>query len=353
MRRRTPLSLLHVATVVVGMRRAWHASAAHCAEAKYDCGTCVHLVESDCYLDCSCAYCPSTGDCTASKIALCSGTEDEWVEKEASCPAPSPACSGKVCDEDRFVGGDMLNASAGSGLRAKACCAQHGTIAHSDGEAEATCSRPQDCSLTCGTHKCAHGVSCAPSNTQCQCAEGWYNDERHPEKMQCTLFCGQNARSNHGKCECDTNFYPTWRDPKLYGPGCTTFCNMAKTCSANGYCNENGFCNCTRPDAQSATWHEDTREWTNCSKVDSGRGGGASAGLGQDELGDNNSSVVGSVAASIFKVMLGIIAGGCFCACIGVCWAQRDGKQQLAAANIDLSTSFMARAQVATYGPAE
>lgn len=214
----------------------WSASAATCSSADYDCATCVGLTESDCYFDCQCSFCASSGACTAALTAVCS-PEGTWINWAASCPAAQPACSGNVCEEERFKGGHMLPAGVHpSMLQHKACC-EHGAIVVTGGHpSQATCSFPQDCSLTCSRnmhpsdagpdatcvcddgwygleHQCSthctderecggHGT--CGQDGKCQCDEGWWTDDRRPDNtLQCSLHCGPHATAIHGHCVCD------------------------------------------------------------------------------------------------------------------------------------------------------
>lgn len=392
----------------------WSASAATCSSADYDCATCVGLTESDCYFDCQCSFCASSGACTAALTAVCS-PEDTWINSAASCPAAQPACSGNVCEEERFKGGHMLPAGVHpSMLQHKACC-EHGAIVVTGGHpSQATCSFPQDCSLTCSRnmhpsdagpdatcvcddgwygleHQCSthctderecggHGT--CGQDGKCQCDEGWWTDDRRPDNtLQCSLHCGPHATAIHGHCVCDNHFWPEWRDPSdARGPGCSAYCDPSISCSGNGVCDRDGLCVCTRQDpngrnyTSAGTWHEDKQEWINCSKLAPG-GSRAPAAPSSVGMSSPDSNTFGHIAKKVFKVMLGGIMMGCLCTVFCMCCSQRRDKRRPAvdldeslasgadsaggvaenerAARIpaeDLSSSFMARAQFGAYG---
>lgn len=410
-----PLSVL-AGLVVLLPQRAWHASAVECSSANYDCAACVATTESGClFFDCQCSFCASSGMCTNDLTARCA-PDDTWVESAASCPADlvTPACTGKVCEEERFKDAQVL---AGAGLSAKACC-EHGTIAHNSGDAQATCSFPQDCSITCSrnmqasgegpdatcvckdewygldqqcsTHcsaedECSgHGV-CGPDG-KCQCDEGWKSATRQSSNAkQCTLQCGPHAHANYDKCVCDNHFWPEWEQSDATpGSACTAYCDPAITCSGHGRCDPQGFCVCTEKDengrnyTQSGIWNADKQEWINCSKA---AGVSASAPQPSAVSGDDENKF-GRFAKSAFSVLLGIIMAFCLCMCFCMSCSQRRDKRRAAAdfdqrlssyaahtddgatgrqqqvpagagSDVDLASSFMARAQFGAYGQEE
>lgn len=116
-------------------------------------------------------------------------------------------------------------------------------------------------------------------------------------------------------------------------------------------------------------WNEDKQEWINCSKVIAG----VSAPPLPAESAPGDDNKFGAFAKSAFKVLLGIIVTFCLCMCFCMCCSQRRDKRRVAAdldqslssyatdtddgaagqqrvpagaePQVDLSSSFMARAQ--------
>ena len=158
---------------------------ATCADGKDDCHKCVSAVATGCLFDCDCAYCPTTGTCSASMFSICPAG---WDESAATCP--HPACTGAVCADPKF----SVKIPSGN-----ACCAAGSTISQNrQALGGYTCSEVQDCT-----------VSCPP------------NQHKHP------------FATSH--CSCNDGFF---------GPDCTKQCSKDKTCHSHGTCDTHGDCVC-------------------------------------------------------------------------------------------------------------
>ena len=203
----------------------------------------------------------------------------------------------------------------------------------------------------CVTH-CVAADTCNGHGTcnaggHCDCDPGWYDVphtiESTKNHKQCTLHCGQHQHKKctaAGKCHCEC-------DDHYHGSDCMTYCDSSISCSASGDCGDSGICTCDSPDSQGqnhtgARWDQDNQRWINCSEVVGAHGGAAapppppSAGGSADDQ-----KVDFKNGWTALKVLSSVIMIGCFCVGSCMCCSQRRDKRATAAATVGLSQSLI------------